>query len=49
MAIGALLPPMLAKHKDTRPYLPHRATILSPYSPKCREGKFYEVCIGSWW
>jgi hypothetical protein len=48
VAIGALWPAMLAKHKDTRPYLPHRATILSPYSPKCREGKFYEVCIGSW-
>jgi hypothetical protein len=45
VAIGALWPAMLAKHKDTRPYLPHRATILSPYSPKCREGKFSEVHI----
>jgi hypothetical protein len=32
------LPPALAKPKDPRRYLPHRATIFSPYSPECVEG-----------
>jgi hypothetical protein len=37
VAIGALLPPMLAKHKDTRPYLPPGLLSSHPIHPSAEK------------